>query len=138
MYAWLAPLTFVILTHILDSVEVDGLYPVFIVHLFYRKWLSKTSLIYWYNIPPHINLPLCVMASIKVFSSGQKITASDKRRTRRKIITITKLQIIFGLHWFLLYFFTGYASGACPNFATRHVFEKSQAVFTKEKWKKWR
>ena len=36
--------------------------------------------------------------------SGKKVSQADKRRTKKKIMTIVKLQVVFGLHWVLIFF----------------------------------
>ena len=105
-YAWLSPLVFVSLAYALDSVEFDGLYPVYSSYVCFieQGWIRLLLFTGPIFLLIFVNITLCIAASLKVFSAGNQITASDRQRTKRKIITVTKLQIIFGLHWFLLYF----------------------------------
>jgi len=47
---------------------------------------------------------MCIIASVIVAKSGNKIAVDDKQRTLKKVITIVKLQVIYGLYWFILIF----------------------------------
>lgn len=106
LYAWLAPLVLVILAYVLNVAEVDGLHPIFSSYVCFIEhgWVRLLLFTGPIFLLVLINLILCIVAIIKVLQSDSKITTSDKLRTKRKIITIVKLQVIFGLHWFLLYF----------------------------------
>ena len=106
LYAWLAPLPFVVLAHIMHHVEPDGLYPVFSVYICFInsgwvRFLLFTGPIY---LLVCINVILCIVAIVKVSRSGHGVVTKDKRLVIRKIITISKLTIVFGFHWFLMFF----------------------------------
>ena len=105
IYAWVAPLGFVILSYILNKAEIEQLYPVFSSYICFvdSGWIRLLLFTGPIFLLVLINVILCIIASLRVFRSGKQIATSDKRRTKRKIFTIFKLQVIFGFHWFLLY-----------------------------------
>ncbi|XP_067950271.1 uncharacterized protein [Watersipora subatra] len=103
-YAWLTPVVFVILAHILHSVKVDIFYPVFtdsfcLIPSGWTRLLLFTGPIYFYIL---VNAVLCISAIIKIVQAGNKVTANDKQRTRKKVLAVIKLQIVFGFYWILL------------------------------------
>ena len=106
LYTWLGPVVFVIVSVILDTVKASGLHPVYSPYMCFInsglfRLLLFTGPIYILVV---IYLVLSVTVSIKVFRSGHQLTTQDKRRTTRHVITIIKLKIIFGFHWFLMFF----------------------------------
>ena len=106
LYTWLGPVVFVIVAVVLHFVKVSGLHPVFspyicLINSGWIRLLLFTGPIYILIV---IDLVLSVTASIKISTSGQKLTTQDKRRTTRNVITIIKLKVIFSFHWFLMFF----------------------------------
>ncbi|KAF6026721.1 hypothetical protein EB796_014993 [Bugula neritina] len=86
--------------------KVACLYPVFSPYLCFVEggWirvLTFTGFIYSLIL---VNSILCVIAVYKIVKSDQNLHAADKKRTKKKILTVVKLQIIFGFHWILLFF----------------------------------
>ncbi|KAF6027840.1 hypothetical protein EB796_013872 [Bugula neritina] len=105
-YAWLTPLIFVIIAYSVDAAKPHNLYPVFSDQFCFIprgriRLLLVTGPIYLLVV---VNITMCIIASVIVAKSGNKIAIDDKQRTLKKVITIVKLQVIFGLEWFLLLF----------------------------------
>jgi len=105
-YAWLTPLIFVIIAYSVDAAKTHNLYPVFSDQICFiaRGWIRLlvfTGPIYLFVV---VNITMCIIASVIVARSGNNIAVDDKRRTLKKVITIAKLQVIFGFHWFILLF----------------------------------
>ncbi|KAF6029766.1 hypothetical protein EB796_011943 [Bugula neritina] len=105
-YAWLTPLIFVIIAYSVDAAKPHTLYPVFSDQICFiaRGWIRLlvfTGPIYLLVV---VNIAMCIIASVIVVKSGNKIAVDDKRRTLKKVVTIVKLQVIFGFHWFILLF----------------------------------
>ena len=106
LYVWLGPVVFVTASVILDTVKASGLHPVYSPYMYFInigliRLLLFTGPIYILVV---IDLVLSVTVSIKVCRSGHQLTTQDKRRTTHNFITIIKLKIIFGFHWFLMFF----------------------------------
>ncbi|XP_067950269.1 uncharacterized protein [Watersipora subatra] len=85
-YAWLTPLVFFILAHVLHSAKVEIFYPVLTdnICLIPSGWthlLLFTGPIYFYIL---LNVVLCMSATVKVFKAGNSITANDEKKKRRK------------------------------------------------------
>lgn len=102
-FAWLTPLLNVALALILDAVKFEKLYPVFIDGLCFigsqqTRYLLVLAPIY---IMTALAIILLIIASVKVFKSGSNLTHTRKHKTRKKIIAIVKLKVLFGLHWIL-------------------------------------
>ena len=105
-YAWGTPLAFVLLAYFLNWNEGEVFYPVFAENLCFiasgwSRLLVFTGPIYFFIV---VNAILCVVATIRILQSGSNISHKDKSVLRKKIITIVKLQVVFGFHWVLLLF----------------------------------
>lgn len=106
LFAWLLPCPFIAAALLLDNYTYDPLYPVYSKHFCFIadgriRVVVFTGPIYLIIL---INVMLCIIAIIKVMNSGKNVSQADKRRTKKKIMTITKLQAVFGLHWVLIFF----------------------------------
>ena len=104
--AWVAPLPFVSLAYVLNWVEWKPLYPVFADNFCFIAdgWLRfaiSTGPIYTLIA---VNLVLCTIAMKLVIKTGTAIPRNMKEKTKRKVITVIKLQIVFGFYWILLPF----------------------------------
>ena len=105
--AFIIIIVFVIASVVLQTLKVSGLHPMYsryacFINSGWIRLLLFTGPIYILIV---IDLVLSVTAGIKVSTSGQKLLTQDKRRTTRYVITISKLKIIiFGFHWFLMFF----------------------------------
>ena len=106
LYAWLAPLVFVVVATVLHFAKVPLFYPVFSPYICFLNsgWIRLVLFTGPIFLLIVVDLILGIAASIKVSTSGQRLATQDKRRTTRNIVTILKLKIIFGFHWFLMFF----------------------------------
>ena len=106
-YAWLSPLPFIALSYILDAYPVNGLYPVFSESFCFlaNGWIRVllfTGPIYLQIV---IDIALCIWASVLIIRSGAGLSSNrSKEQLKKKIISVVKLIVIFGLQWFLLFF----------------------------------
>ena len=106
LFAWLSPIPFIAASLLLDKYPYDPLYPVYSKYFCFIadgriRVVVFTGPIYLIIL---INVLLCIVAITKVMKSGKKVSQADKRRTKKKIMTIVKLQVVFGLHWVLIFF----------------------------------
>ncbi|KAF6017226.1 hypothetical protein EB796_024467 [Bugula neritina] len=105
-FAWATPVVFVIFSYIFDGLEIRGLYPVFgdslcFIATGWIRLLVFTGPIYLLIL---INVSFCAIATFKIIKEGNKITIQRKNELQRKVITVVKLQIVFGVHWILIIF----------------------------------